>query len=147
MPSRDYLIKSESSGILPSCYILEDKEMEESSLYDRLLSDLALLNIPIDEVTIEFRPYSVTYFGKYFLKNHLIAIYPYADKQGDFVNSETILETAIHESVHHIQYQDPNFIRRRGVMHDTQFWKIYNHFIDRAVKLNIVEEGRLKKHA
>ena len=50
----------------------------------------------------------------------------------------SILETAIHELCHHIQYTDGSFVRIKGVMHDPQFWRLYNHYIDRATEYNLI---------
>ena len=85
-----------------------------------------------------------TYYGRYFpnKQNNIkprIFIYPYANEYGDLLHYFNILDTAIHEFIHHLQYTDPNFKRKKGVMHDTQFWKLYNHYTNRAEKYNIID--------
>lgn len=118
--------------------------MTEEDLYSQLLYDLERINLPIDEVDIYFRPFSKTYYGRYFPvhsnKKHKpkIYIYPFADKEGNFLDYEQVFSTAVHELCHHIQYSNACFVRNKGVMHDTQFWKLYNHYVERATKYNII---------
>ena len=118
--------------------------MSAEELQIRLLSDLSHLNMPIDEVDLFIRPFSKTLYGRYFpvydekdIKPK-IYIYPYENKCGDFMNYDTILGTAIHEFCHHIQYASGSYVRSRGVMHNTQFWKLYNHYVERAKKYQLI---------
>lgn len=113
-------------------------------LKTRLLSDLSHLNLPVDEVDLFIRPFSKTLYGRYFpvydekeVKPR-IYIYPYENTYGDLMSYDQILETSIHEFCHHIQYTNGCFVRSRGVMHDTQFWKLYNHYVDRAKKYQLI---------
>lgn len=118
--------------------------MTEEELYSQLLSDLRKINLPIDEVDIYLRPFSTTYYGRYFPvhndKEHRpkIYVYPYENSKGDLMNYDSIITTAIHELCHHIQYTNSCFVRLKGVMHDTQFWKLHNHYVERAIKYNIM---------
>lgn len=113
-------------------------------LKSQLLSDLSLLNFPIDEVDFHLRPYSSTYYGRYFPVydekriRPKIYIYPYENTKGDLMSYESVLETAIHEFCHHIQYTSGSFVRNKGVMHNPQFWKLYNHYTERAKRLNLI---------
>lgn len=118
---------------------------QEEELKTRLLSDLTQLNLPVYEVDLYIRPFSKTYYGRYFpvyddrQVNPKIYVYPYADTDNiDFMDYSLILQTAIHELCHHIQYTSGSFVRNKGVMHDTQFWRLYNHYIGRAEKLNMI---------
>ena len=121
--------------------------MSEDELYHKLMCDLNSIHLPVSEVEVEFRPYSVTYYGRYFPKRKNMPtpkmyLYPYDNEQGDFMSYDKLLETAIHEFIHHIQYSDPNFRRKKGVMHNVQFWKLYNHYIKRAEKQELMEEDK-----
>lgn len=114
--------------------------MSQEELKTRLLSDLSHINLPVDEVDLFIRPFSKTFYGRYFpvydekqIKPK-IHIYPYENKDNDLMNYDTILETTIHEFCHHIQYTSGSFVRSKGVMHDTQFWKLFNHYVERAKK-------------
>lgn len=110
---------------------------KEILLKRRLIADLRKINMPIDEVEIEIRPFSSTYFGRYFPVydeskcKPRIFLYPYKDKIGNMYSYEEIRATLIHEMVHHIQYINPSFVRLKGVMHDTNFWKLYNRYIEK----------------
>ena len=119
--------------------------MNVEELKTRLLSELAQINLPIDEVDLYMRPFSKTLYGRYFPVHNdkgiikpRIFIYPFKNKRGEFLNYDEIFETSIHEFCHHIQYSSGSFERKRGVMHDTQFWKLYNHYLDRAKKYQLI---------
>ena len=125
--------------------------MHQEELKAKLLSDLSKLNLPIDEVEISLRPYSKTYYGRYFPVYNdretkpIIYIYPYETTEGDFMNYDTILKTAIHEFCHHIQYTNGSFVRIRGIMHNPQFWKLYNLYTERARRYNLLGGEQIEK--
>lgn len=118
--------------------------MNQEELKARLLSDLSLLNLPVDEVDLFIRPFSKTYYGRYFPVydekqiRPKIYIYPYENTKEDLMSYDQILGTSIHEFCHHIQYVSGSFVRNKGVMHDPQFWKLYNHYIERAKKYQLI---------
>lgn len=118
--------------------------MHQEELRAKLLSDLLRLNLPIDEVDIYLRPFSKTYYGRYFpVYNDTetkpkIYIYPYENSKGDLMSYDSILCTAIHEMCHHKQYTSGSFVRNKGVMHNPQFWKLYNFYVNRAVNYNLI---------
>lgn len=120
--------------------------MSQEELKDRLLSDLSQINLPIDEVDLFIRPFSKTYYGRYFPVYNdedtkpKIYVYPYVSADGDSIDYDMALKTAIHEFCHHIQYTSGSFVRSRGVMHDPQFWKLYNFYENRALNSNLIEE-------
>ena len=126
--------------------------MNERDLYHKLMADLNLLQLPITEVEVEFRPYSKTYYGRYFPKNTKrdtprIFVYPYENTNGEFMPYDKVLETAIHEFIHHLQYSDHNFKRKKGIMHDPSFWKLYNHYIKRADSYDMLEVSKYEHKA
>ena len=118
--------------------------MNQEELKTRLLSDLSQINLPVNEVDLFIRPFSKTYYGRYFpvynekQTRPKIYVYPYETKEEDLMSYDLILETSIHEFCHHIQYTSSSFVRNKGVMHDTQFWKLYNHYIERAKKYQLI---------
>lgn len=126
---------------------------QEEELLSKLLSDLSKLNLPIDEVDITLRPYSKTYYGRYFPVyddkkiNPKIYIYPYENPEGDFMSYDIILRTAIHEICHHIQYVSGSFVRSRGVMHNSQFWKLYNLYVNRAIEYKLLGGEPLERQS
>lgn len=126
--------------------------MTKERLYNRLLFDLRRLKLPIDEVDLYFRPFSKTYYGRYFPiigeGRPRIFMYPY-ERNGQFMKYSDILKYTVHEMCHHIQYMDSSFVRLKGVMHDTNFWKLYNHYIKRATKLKMGDfyESKVSENA
>ena len=129
--------------------------IERDELINRLISDLKTLKLPVDEVYIDFRNYSKCFYGRYYPVSDKryegkVVVYLYKDKHcSEFMKHTQLLETLIHEMVHHIQYSDPSFKRVKGVMHNTEFWRLYNHYMNRAEdRLNIkFGEVRATKHS
>lgn len=108
----------------------------------RLLTDLRSLELPIDEVEIFVRPFSKTYYGRYYPtcsdRPPKIYVYPF-ESDGSVMSYETVLNVVIHEMCHHLQYRK-GYNRKFGVMHDAQFWKFYNFYVERAKRLNLYED-------
>ena len=117
----------------------------EERLKKKIISDLRKLELPIDEVDLSLRPFSKTYYGKYYPVNDKsvrprLWIYPYVTKENDFLPYSRILDTGIHEMCHHIQHTDPNFERAYGVMHNEDFWKLFQSYHEKAVENKIIKE-------
>lgn len=113
--------------------------MRKETLCDRLNEELKEIGLPVEDIELCIRPYSKTYYGNYFPKGDnprmskpRVYVYPCKSRSGDLYCHDFILDTAIHEMVHHLQYTSPGFIRYSGVMHDEEFWKWYNIYILRA---------------
>ena len=66
--------------------------------------------------------------GCYNPNNDTIFIYLRDSPESPVYPYFVLLDTAVHEAVHCMQWRDPLFIRYRGVMHDTQFHDKYNYF-------------------
>lgn len=97
-------------------------------LKNRLIKDLNKLNSSND-YDIELRGYSKTEWGCYYPNRSLIVLYPYLSPSLSFIRPyNDLFLTALHELVHHLQYSDPDFTRYKGVMHNTEFWDLYNHY-------------------
>ena len=113
-------------------------------LKHRLLTDLHLLGLPVNEVDFQIRPFSKTYYGRYFpVRDNkvlpVIRIYPYADEENsEILDYAEVLKTSIHEFCHHLQYSDVNFVRHKGCMHNEQFWRLHNHYFEKAVKMQLI---------
>lgn len=119
-------------------------QVSEKYLVHRLIEDLESIGLPVDEVDIFIRPYSSTYYGRYYTSvdekkcKHRIFIYPYKDKAGNMYPYSEILSTAIHEMIHHVQYAS-GFVRYKGVAHDTNFWTLYERYINKAIDKKLME--------
>lgn len=115
--------------------------MTQENLMNKLVTDLETLGLPVNEVEISFRKYSSSYYGRYFIDSHRIFIYPYEKEDNrSFMNYDTILYHTIHEMVHHIQYSDPNFKRVYNVMHDGNFYRLFNHYSNKAENLGLLRK-------
>jgi len=109
-------------------------------LYHRLLTDLRALGIR-EKFTLELKPYSKTFFGRYDPNTRKITVYVYQDETClRMYPYEDILLTTIHEAVHCIQWSSDNFVRLKGVMHDPEFYRLYNEYADRARALFLLRE-------
>ena len=108
----------------------------------RLLSDLRKIGIT-ESFSLELRPYSKTYFGRYDPNLNKIVLYVYEDsKRTRFLPYEDLLNTLIHEAVHCIQWSSESFVRRKGVMHDAEFYSLLNSYTDKAKSMLLLKEIR-----
>lgn len=107
--------------------------MKQEELYRRMveISD-------VEDFVLELLPtYSKSYYGRYFPNRKLIRIYA-LNTYGDFYSDEFLLETALHELSHHIQYYHiPFWKRKAGVMHDDEFWNIFKGMMRKTQPLEI----------
>lgn len=81
------------------------------------------------EVHIEVRPYNKNYYGGYYPYTDTVVVYLRPDKGSPPYSYRTLLETALHEAVHCMQWRDPLFKRVKGVMHNPDFYKKLNYFL------------------
>lgn len=96
-----------------------------------LISDLEQLGLPID-FKLDIRGYSKTYNGRYDPNKDLILLYA-LESDGSFRPYEELLEIVVHEAVHHYQWKhQEDFVRLKGVMHNTEFWSKYNQVMTKA---------------
>lgn len=98
------------------------------SLAKSLLKDLSALNIPTD-FTLKLRFYSKYCFGKYDPNSDVIILYVFADKNHcNLYSYELLLRTLIHECVHRLQWKSETYVRLKGVMHNAEFYKLFNEY-------------------
>lgn len=99
-------------------------------LKSRLLSDLQALNIDTKGFKLTLKPFSKTYYGRYKPNIKEVIVYVYEDSnQTNLFPYEKIFSTALHESVHHMQWSNPDFKRIKGVMHNAEFYLVYNRLM------------------
>ena len=96
-----------------------------------LLNDIRKVGISVP-FKLVLRGYSKSYFGRYDPNTNKVIIYPYKNPEGEMYSYLDILCTAIHESIHCMQWHNPSFIRYKGIMHDAEFKKLYAKYSDRA---------------
>lgn len=99
-------------------------------LKDRLLCDLKTINIDIKGFELNLRPFSKSYYGRYTPKSKKIFLYVYSNSGlTNMYSYSKLFETLLHEVVHHIQWTDPDYVRVKGVMHNEDFYRIYNKLL------------------
>lgn len=92
-----------------------------------------LLKIGLDVTfSLSIRPYSKSYFGRYDVATNTIILYVQKSPDGEMYSYEELLLTTIHEAIHCKQWSDPKYIRLKGVMHDTEFKRLYALYSNRA---------------
>ena len=107
-------------------------------LSKRIKQDLENIGMPTDFI-LDLRGYSKIYEGRYDSAKKLMILYV-KEEDGEFIPYNEIIRVAIHEGVHHIQWQhDPNFVRIKGVMHNKEFKHLFQIYMSRYN--NLVEES------
>ena len=119
--------------------------MSREDLYLRLVTDLKDLKLPVEEFKLSIRPFSKTLYGRYYPSYQgnkaRVFIYPYITSNSKVMFSySTILYHTLHEVCHHIQYSDPNFVRKKGIMHDSNFYKLLNHYVSKAESKGLMKK-------
>lgn len=66
--------------------------------------------------------------GCYYPNRDMIVVYLRPDPYSEVYPYRTLLSTALHETVHCMQWRDPLYVRYKGVMHDSKFYEKYNYF-------------------
>lgn len=128
----------------------EEMRREVMCLTRKLISDLRMLGIEPHRLDyqLELKNYSKKYYGRYVRKpyygKYIGRVFVYLFKSSDqkeLYAYQDILSTTVHEVCHHIQYEDPDFVRKKGVMHDKQFWDLYNSYMSRYYEITKAEKG------
>ena len=110
----------------------------------KILSDLKNIGIKCD-FDLVIRPYSKTMYGYYSPKHRRVVIYLYRDLDcKNEYNYMDLVKTSLHEVVHHLQWKDPSFIRLKGIMHNTNFYIMYNYYLK---KLDVLLRERVMSFA
>ena len=105
--------------------------MTMENLKQRLLSDLSAVGVNTEEsFELVLKDYSKSYYGRYYPDKKRVVVYVHEDRDlNKQFPYEQLFSTALHESVHHIQWCDPNYKRAKGVMHNPQFYALYNRLM------------------
>lgn len=124
---------------ISSCADLERMIFVQELEY-QLLKDLKTLGLRTD-FDLNIKGYSKTFFGRYNPNKNEITLYIYKYKNRDIAYSyKDILLTLIHECIHCEQWNDPCYVRVKGVMHNTEFKNLYNKYSNRAKALLLYRE-------
>lgn len=113
-----------------------------TELRDRICHDLKSLGIDLTSFELAMKPYSKSYYGRYVPKKKRVIVYVYEDSDKTvFYPYEKLFSTVLHEVTHHLQWSDPEFKRIRGVMHNSEFYQIYNRLMRKHKIYAIVKRG------
>lgn len=95
--------------------------MNEQELYRKIAKISG-----VSDFHLELKPvYSKSYWGRYYPDRKLIRLYA-LEEDGTQIPDEILIREGLHEVTHHIQYHHvPFWERKKGVMHDESFWKIF----------------------
>ena len=98
---------------------------------------------------LDFKHYSKNYYGRYHRykpetgKRPKVVVFLFKNKdKTEFYPFEDLVSTLIHEVCHHIQYLQPDFVRRKGVMHNKEFWDLYNAYMSNYLKYSNDKGGK-----
>lgn len=97
----------------------------------RLRNDLSKIGLDV-KFSLSIRPYSKSYFGRYDINSNTIILYVQKTPNGEMYPYSELLLTTVHEAVHCAQWSDPNYKRVKGIMHDTEFKRLYSVYSNRA---------------
>ena len=121
------------------------------ALRQRLLNDLMTLGIDTKGFELVLRPFSKSYYGRYLPKTKKVFVYVYADKElNSLYPYEQLFRTVLHEVVHHIQWSSSEYVRVKGIMHDEEFYKLYNKLLSKHKEkgaINVIEITGVNKVA
>ncbi len=113
------------------------KDEKLVKLKKQLLSDFSLLGFE-EDFTLTLRGYSKSYYGRYVPCKKEIIIYA-LEECGDVMDYDLIIDTLIHEYVHHYQYNhQKDFVRLKGVMHNQEFYKLFNNLMGKLDVLGVI---------
>ena len=102
--------------------------MDNPMLVDDIKYVLKSVGLPTD-FHLDLRGYSDNYWGLYYPEKKQVVIYV-LDEIGEYLPYYSILCTAIHEAIHHFQHSKPDFVRVKGIMHDSEFKELENKCIE-----------------
>lgn len=109
---------------------------------DQMQKDLKKLNLPYD-FNLVLKKLSKRYWGKYNPNNSNLILYCLDEEGRVVVPYNKIFKHLIHEAVHHYQWKHcKNFIRYKGVMHNSDFYKLEVHY--NIVFLRLFKDRRLE---
>lgn len=113
------------------------KSIIDTKLESYLKSDIKLVGLPTD-FTLDFKGFSKRYYGRYYIQEKRIVVFIH-DEQGNQLPYHEILDTVLHEAIHHYQHHhDKGFIRLKGVMHNLDFHKTYEESMNKLIDWEVI---------
>lgn len=100
--------------------------MQLSEIEKEIYSEVDSIGLPID-FELVLKGYSNSYCGLYDPEIQRITVY-ILEEDGELICKDEYMDTVIHEVIHHYQWQYTNYVRKKGVMHNPEFHKLFNHY-------------------
>lgn len=109
-------------------------------LKNLMLSDLKKVGVNLEKDILVLKPFSKTMYGNYKPRNNKITLYVYDDIEKKKLYAYNFLfDTLLHEVTHYLQWNDKNFKREKNVMHNKEFYNIYNNLIALSIERRIIK--------
>ena len=111
--------------------------IDDKTLIGYLKSDLKLIGLPTD-FELDLRGYSKAYYGRYYIVEKKVVLYA-KDENGNTLPYHELLDTVMHEAIHHYQYYyEEGFKRVKGVMHNPKFKAMYSECLAKLHELEVI---------
>lgn len=109
------------------------KEVDKEVLRSTLIADLERLGISTGGFKLVLRDFSKTRYGTYNSTTKTVTVYVFTQPDCEVPYSyKELFKTVLHEVVHYTQWSNPNYVRRKGLMHDVEFYTLLNALENRA---------------
>lgn len=103
------------------------------------MSDIESLGLPLD-FELDIRGYSKTYNGRYDPNTKTIILYS-LEEDGVQIDYDRLIQTVIHEAVHHYQWvHEDGFVRLDNVMHNVDFKRLEVYYIALALSRGVMKK-------
>lgn len=106
------------------------------TIKDRLLRDARKAGINITGFTLIIKPYSQERWGYYDHNKEVIVLFVNKNEQEELAPYDDLLRYFLHECTHYTQWSDPEFVRYKGIMHNEEFYTLYNKFMEETNKID-----------
>ncbi|MBO8161121.1 MAG: hypothetical protein H0Z24_05745 [Thermosipho sp. (in: Bacteria)] len=110
---------------------------QKTKLEKRIRKDLEKLGLPLD-FKLDVRGYSKTYNGRYNPNNDTVVLYSLR-KNGELREYDVLLKIVIHEVIHHYQWKHTDYKRVKGIMHNEEFKRLEQYYLDKAEELGLID--------
>lgn len=115
------------------------------NVFKALLGEMFKVNM--SDVQVLIKPKSVTMYGVYkHRKNKPNQIILYRSGRVKTYTNEWLFSVFIHEFIHYYQFNHvQGYKRKRGVMHDKQFYDMLHEALENAKKEGLLQHGEYTK--
>lgn len=100
--------------------------MNFDRIKEEIYRELINIGMPTD-VDIVIKGYSKSDYGNYNPNLKRITLF-ILDENGEIYPKREYMDTVIHEMVHHYQWNHTVYRRIKGIMHNAEFYKLFNTY-------------------